>query len=128
MSPTILQLALGARKKKHKRLRAGAFDGAPHRKGVVYQVASMTPRKPNSANRAYAKIKLTYNSKRLFAKIPGQGEHYLQAHSVVFIRGHGPKDSPGINYHLVRGKLDFEKAEPFGRRKRRSKFGVKKLK
>jgi len=128
MSPTIIQLALGVRKGKHKRPRARAFDGAPHRKGVVYQVASMSPRKPNSANRTYAKVRLTCNGKRLFAKIPGLGEHHLQAHSVVFVRGHGPKDSPGINYHLVRGLLDFEKAESFGRRKRRSKFGAKKLK
>lgn len=82
MSPTILQLSRGARQKKHKRLRAGAFDLAPHRKGVVYKIATMSPRKPNSAKRTYAKVRLTYNGRKLFAKIPGIGEHFLQAHSL----------------------------------------------
>jgi len=128
MCPTAVQLSRGVRKKKHKRLRAAAFKGAPHRKGVVYKIAVMSPRKPNSAKRTYAKVRLTFSGKRLFAKIPGIGEHFLQAHSVVFVRGHGPKDSPGINYHLVRGLYDFNKIEVFGRRKRRSKFGVKRIK
>jgi len=128
MCPTIIQLASGARQKKKRRPRAGAFNGAPHRKGVVYKIATMSPRKPNSAKRTYAKVRLTYNGRRLFAKIPGIGEHFLQAHSIVFVRGHGPKDSPGINYHLVRGLYDFNKIELFGRRKRRSKFGVKRYK
>jgi len=88
----------------------------------------MSPRKPNSAKRTYAKVRLIFNGKKLFAKIPGIGEHFLQAHSVVFVRGHGPKDSPGINYTLVRGLYDFNKVELFGRRKRRSKFGVKRYK
>jgi len=87
----------------------------------------MSPRKPNSARRTFAKVRLLFNDKRLFAKIPGIGEHFLQSHSVVFVRGHGPKDSPGINYHLVRGLCDFTKVEPYGRKNRRSKFGVKKL-
>lgn len=128
MSPTILQLSHGARKKKNTRPRAGAFEGSPHRKGIVYKIATMSPRKPNSAKRTYAKIRLTFNGKRVFAKIPGIGDHFLQAHSVVFVRGHGPKDSPGINYNLVRGLYDFNKLELFGRRKRRSKFGVKRYK
>jgi len=64
-------------------------------------------------------------SKKIFAKIPGIGEHYLQAHSLVFVEGHGPKDSPGINFHLVRGKHDFNRIELYGRKNRRSKFGVK---
>lgn len=127
MCPTILQLSRGARRKKYTKPRASAFDGAPHRKGIVYKIATMSPRKPNSAKRTYAKVRLTFNGKRVFAKIPGIGEHFLQAHSVVFVRGHGPKDSPGINYHLVRGLYDFNKVEVFGRRKRRSKFGAKKL-
>jgi len=125
MSPTCLQLAKGARKKKQRRPRAGAFEGSPHRKGIVYKVTTMSPRKPNSAKRTYAKVRLLYNGRRLFAKIPGIGEHFLQSHAVVFCRGHGPKDSPGINYHLVRGLYDFNKVELFGRRNRRSKFGVK---
>lgn len=127
MSPTLAQLRKGLRGKKIRRSRVGAFDGAPLRKGVVYKIAVMSPRKPNSARRTYAKVRLSYNGKRLFAKIPGIGDHFLQAHSVVLVRGHGPKDSPGINYHLVRGLYDFNKVETFGRRKRRSKFGVKKL-
>jgi len=86
----------------------------------------MSPRKPNSARRTFAKVRLCYNSKKVFAKIPGIGDHFLQAHSLVFLRGHGPKDSPGINYHLVRGLCDFIREESFGRRNRRSKFGVKR--
>lgn len=126
MSPTLAQLRKGIRQKKVRRSTVGAFAGAPARKGVVYKIAVMSPRKPNSARRTYAKVRLIFNGKKLFAKIPGIGDHFLQAHSVVFVRGHGPKDSPGINYHLVRGLYDFNKLETFGRRKRRSKFGVKK--
>lgn len=126
MSPTLNQLRRGIRKGKVRRSRVGAFDGAPQRKGVVYKIAVMSPRKPNSARRTYAKVRLLHNGKRLFAKIPGIGDHYLQPHSLVLVRGHGPKDSPGINYHLVRGLFDFNKLELYGRRKRRSKFGVKK--
>jgi len=87
----------------------------------------MTPRKPNSARRTFAKVKIFLTNKRIFAKIPGIGSHFLQAHSVVMVRGHGPKDSPGINYHLIRGLCDFSKIELYGRRNRRSKFGIKKL-
>lgn len=126
MCPTPSQLRKGFRVKKVRRSKVGAFDGAPLRKGVVYKIAVMSPRKPNSARRTYAKVKLSYNGKKLFAKIPGIGDHFLQAHAVVLVRGHGPKDSPGINYHLIRGKYDFNKLETYGRRKRRSKFGVKK--
>jgi len=110
-----------------KKKKAPAFDGGPHRKGVIYKIATMSPRKPNSARRTFAKVRLLVNNKRIFAKIPGIGEHFLQAHSVVFVRGHGPKDSPGINYHLIRGLCDFVKVEPYGRKNRRSKFGLKKL-
>ena len=84
-------------------IRSVALDNAPHRKGVIYKIAIMSPRKPNSARRTFAKVRLLFNDKRLFAKIPGIGEHFLQTHSIVFVRGHGPKDSPGINYHLIRG-------------------------
>src|ERR1700755_2758499 len=110
-----------------KPYKAPAFEGAPHRKGIVYKIAIMTPRKPNSAKRKFAKVRLIFNNKRIFTKIPGIGEHGLQTHSMVFVRGHGPKDSPGINYHLIRSLCDFVKIEPYGRRNRRSKFGVKKL-
>jgi len=115
------------RKKIKSKPKATKFEGAPHRKGVISKIAVMSPRKPNSAKRTFAKVRLLFNNKRLFAKIPGIGEHFLQSHSVVLVRGHGPKDSPGIGYHLIRGQCDFIKFEPYGRRNRRSKFGVKKL-
>jgi small subunit ribosomal protein S12 len=119
------------KKKKRKRClnikRAKHFLGAPHRKGVISKIATMSPRKPNSARRTFAKVRLLFNNKRIFAKIPGIGEHFLQSHSLVMVRGHGPKDSPGINYHLIRGVCDFIKSEPYGRKNRRSKFGLKKL-
>ena len=101
MLPTGNQLSLGLRVAKRRRNRVAAFDGAPMRKGVVYKIAVMTPRKPNSARRTFAKVRIIINQKKIFAKIPGIGEHHLQAHSVVMVRGHGPKDSPGINYHLI---------------------------
>jgi len=123
----IQQLINKRRFNKIKKKRSAAFNNAPHRKGVIYKIAVMSPRKPNSARRTFAKVRLLFNDKRLFAKIPGIGEHFLQTHSIVFVRGHGPKDSPGINYHLIRGLCDFIKIEPYGRRNRRSKFGVKKL-
>jgi len=126
MFPTGNQLSKGLRVHKVRRNRVAAFDGAPMRKGIVYKIATIAPRKPNSAKRTIAKIRLSCNQKRLFAKIPGIGDHHLQAHSVVLVRGHGPKDSPGINYHLVRGVYDFTRVESYGRKNRRSKFGVKK--
>jgi len=126
MFPTNNQLSKKFRECKIRRNKVAPFEGAPQRKGIVYKIAIMSPRKPNSAKRTFAKVKIAINNKRLFAKIPGIGEHFLQAHSVVLIRGHGPKDSPGINYHLIRGLYDFHRVEMFGRRNRRSKFGVKK--
>lgn len=127
MNPTNCQLSRGFRIQKKRRFKAFAFGKAPHRKGVVYKVTTMSPRKPNSAKRTFAKVRLCLNGKKLFAKIPGIGEHGLQAHSLVFIRGHGPKDSPGINYHLIRGLCDFTRPEEFGRRNGRSKYCLKKL-
>jgi len=124
---TSQQLVVKFREKHPNRKKAPKFGGAPHRKGVIYKIAVMSPRKPNSARRTFAKVRLLWNNKRLFAKIPGIGEHFLQAHSLVLVRGHGPKDSPGINYHLIRGLCDFVKIEPYIRKNRRSKFGVKKF-
>jgi small subunit ribosomal protein S12 len=126
---TASQLSKGARQFKPYPLSRShlAFDGAPQRKGVVYKIAVMTPRKPNSAKRTIAKVRLNFNGKRIFAKIPGLGEHFLQSHAVVLVRGHGPKDTPGVNYHLIRGLFDFERIEVFGRRNRRSKFGIKRF-
>ena len=125
--PTNHQLGRGIRKRKIRRNKVAALCGGPHRKAVIYKIAVMSPRKPNSARRTFAKARIILTNKRIFAKIPGIGEHFLQAHSVVLVRGHGPKDSPGINYHLIRGLLDFYRIEVYGRRKRRSKFGVKRL-
>lgn len=122
--PTNGQLSRGFRVQKSRKPKAPAFNLAPHRKGMVYKIAVMSPRKPNSARRTFAKVRVS-TGKRVFAKIPGIGEHRLQRHSQVFLRGHGPKDSPGINYHLVRGLCDFTCPEAFGRKKSRSKYGVK---
>lgn len=127
MRPQQLIVKDKTRQSRANKKRAPKFEGAPHRKGVIYKIAVMSPRKPNSAKRTFAKVRLLFNNKRLFAKIPGIGEHFLQSHSVILVRGHGPKDSPGINYHLIRGVCDFIKLETYGRRNRRSKFGVKKL-
>jgi small subunit ribosomal protein S12 len=128
MSPTGGQLSKNFRIRKIRRSRVAPFEGSPQRKGMIYKIAIMTPRKPNSAKRTFAKVYVNINKKKIFAKIPGIGEHGLQKHSNVLIRGHGPKDTPGINYHLIRGLYDFSKLEIHGRKKRRSKFGVKKEK
>lgn len=126
--PTFRQLSRKPRKPKERKPKAPAFKMAPQRKGVVYKIAVMSPRKPNSARRTFAKVRLNFSGKHIFAKIPGIGEHKLQAHSHVLVRGHGPKDSPGINYHLIRGLYDFVQIESFGRRNARSKYGLKKVK
>ena len=129
MLPTLIQLGkFKIRKLKKRRNLVAAFDGAPQRKAIVYKIATMSPRKPNSARRTFAKTRVLINNKRVFAKVPGIGDHFLQPHSVVLLRGHGPKDSPGINYHLIRGLYDFSRVELYGRKNRRSKFGVKKIK
>lgn len=126
MSPTYSQLSKGSRIFKPYFLKRNqALEKGPQRKGIVYKIATMSPRKPNSARRTIAKVRLVFNNKRIFAKIPGIGEHRLQNHSLVMVRGHGPKDSPGVNYHLIRGLCDFVTVEPFGRKNRRSKFGLK---
>jgi small subunit ribosomal protein S12 len=130
MLPTIHQLSNYNIKRiqKRRRNKVAPFLGAPQRKGVIYKISTMSPRKPNSARRTFAKVRILISNKKVFAKIPGIGEHFLQAHSSVLVRGHGPKDSPGINYHLIRGLYDFSKIELFGRKNKRSKFGVKNLK
>src|SRR5882757_8604727 len=126
MLPTTGQLAKYKRLRKVRRNKVKPFEGGPQKIAIVYKIATMSPRKPNSAKRTFAKVRVRINNKKLFAKIPGIGEHFLNPHSEVLLRGHGPKDSPGINYHLIRGKYDFNRVETFGRQKRRSKFGVKK--
>lgn len=124
--PTSNQLGAGARRKPKRSSRAlRAFGIAPHRRGVVYQLAIVTPRKPNSARRKIAKVLLCYNDKRVFTQIPGLG-HELHKHSSVMVEGGGAKDLPGVSFSLMRGMLDFTDLESFGRQNRRSKFGVKR--
>lgn len=127
MAPTYSQLSKKTRQfKPYFEKRNKGLEGGPQRKGIVYKIATVSPRKPNSARRTIAKVRLVFNEKRIFAKIPGIGEHRLQNHALVMVRGHGPKDTPGVNYHLIRGLCDFVTAEPYGRKNRRSKFGLKK--
>lgn len=126
--PTFRQLSrkgktrIGSRPKRNSIL---AFAGAPFRRGVVYKVTIQTPRKPNSAKRKIVKVRLHINQKKVFANIPGLG-HKLREYSVVILRGGSAKDLPGVNCTVVRGILDFTDAELFGRKKRRSKFGLAK--
>ena len=121
---TINQLINNFRCKKIKRRRLIALSNAPQRRGVVYKLAIMSPRKPNSAKRKIAKIRIIFNKYRVFASIPGIG-HNLHEYSIVILRGGSANDLPGVNYTLVRGMLDFSYKESFSREARRSKYGVK---
>merc|ERR1712166_521216 len=114
-----------SRKKKKKIKKTPALQKCPQKKGICTKLVLRTPKKPNSALRKLAKLKLT-NNKYIFAYIPGEGGHNLQEYSNVIVRGGRVKDLPGIKYHLVRGKLDF--AGLPSRRTSRSKYGTKKAK
>jgi small subunit ribosomal protein S12 len=92
--------------KKKKKKKTPALENSPQKKGICTKLVLRTPKKPNSALRKLAKLKLT-NKKRIYAYIPGEREHNLQEYSNVIVRGGRVKDLPGIKYHLVRGKLDF---------------------
>ncbi|UOQ37964.1 SSU ribosomal protein S12p (S23e) [Candidatus Vidania fulgoroideae] len=119
--PTINQIIKKKRKKKRKKNRNIALSKNPFRKGVCIKVYTTTPKKPNSALRKVAKVRL--NSKRdVICYIPGEG-HNLQEHSSVLIRGGRVKDLPGVKYHLVRGVYDFKGIEK--RKSSRSKYGTK---
>jgi len=120
--PTINQLVKNGRLKKKRSQRVPALQKCPQRKGVCLRVLTRTPKKPNSALRKLALLKLS-NKKRIYAYIPGEG-HLLQEHSVVLVRGGRVKDLPGIKYKLVRGVYDFEGLEK--RRQARSKYGTKR--
>ncbi len=122
--PTINQLLRKGRKKIKKKSKSRALDGCPQRRGVCLQVKTMTPKKPNSALRKIARVRLT-NGQEVTAYIPGIG-HNLQEHSIVLVRGGRVKDLPGVRYHIVRGSLDALGVE--GRKKSRSKYGTKKEK
>jgi len=119
---SILQLCNSLRKKKNKLNKTPALQKNPQCKGVCIKIFIRTPKKPNSACRKVAKIKLS-NGKRVEAYIPGEG-HTLQQYSVVLMRGGRVKDLPGVKYHLVRGKFDFKGVK--NRKTSRSSYGVKK--
>ena len=120
--PTINQLVRKGRKKPRKKTSAPALEKCPQKRGVCTRVYTTTPKKPNSALRKVARIRLT-NGYEVTAYIPGEG-HNLQEHSIVLIRGGRVKDLPGVRYHIVRGTLDTDGVE--GRKQGRSKYGAKK--
>ena len=122
--PTIQQLIRKGRKQITSVSKAPALDASPQRQGVCVRVYTTTPKKPNSAMRKVARVRLT-NGQEVNAYIPGEG-HNLQEHSVVLVRGGRVKDLPGVRYHLVRGTLDASGVE--GRNQRRSKYGTKRPK
>ncbi len=122
--PTINQLVRKGRKKLTEKSSSPALDSCPQRRGVCVRVYTTTPKKPNSAMRKVARVRLT-NGKEVNAYIPGEG-HNLQEHSIVMIRGGRVKDLPGVRYHIIRGALDTSGVE--GRNQRRSKYGTKRPK
>ncbi|MFH1655584.1 MAG: 30S ribosomal protein S12 [Candidatus Omnitrophota bacterium] len=122
--PTISQLIRKGRQRKKKKGKSPALQSCPQRRGVCVQVRTMTPKKPNSALRKIARVRLTTGSE-VTGYIPGEG-HNLQEHSIVLVRGGRVKDLPGVRYHIVRGTLDTAGVE--NRRKSRSKYGAKKPK
>jgi len=122
--PTINQLVKHGRKKPTWKSKSPALEGCPQRRGVCLRVFTQTPKKPNSALRKVARVRLS-NGNEVTAYIPGEG-HNLQEHSIVLVRGGRVKDLPGVKYHIVRGALDAAGVE--GRRQGRSKYGAKRPK
>jgi small subunit ribosomal protein S12 len=122
--PTINQLIRKGRRKVSMKSKSPALTNCPQRRGVCVQVMTRTPKKPNSALRKVAKVRLT-NGQEVIAYIPGEG-HNLQEHSIVLVRGGRVKDLPGVRYHIVRGTLDSLGVD--GRRRSRSKYGAKRPK
>jgi len=122
--PTISQLVRQGRKKIVTKTKSPALQVSPQKRGVCVRVFTQTPKKPNSALRKVARVRLT-NGFEVTAYIPGEG-HNLQEHSIVLIRGGRVKDLPGVRYHIVRGSLDASGVN--GRNKSRSKYGTKKPK
>lgn len=121
--PTINQLVRKGRKPPRYKSKAPLLNNAPQKRGVCLQVKTMTPKKPNSALRKIARVRLS-NSTELTAYIGGEG-HNLQEHSIVLVRGGRVKDLPGVKYHIVRGTLDTSGVQ---RKQQRSKYGAKKEK
>jgi len=122
--PTIQQLIRKGRQKLVKKSKSLALNSSPQRRGVCTRVYTTTPKKPNSALRKVARVRLT-NGNEVNAYIGGEG-HALQEHSIVLVRGGRVKDLPGVRYHIVRGALDTTGVE--GRTQRRSKYGTKRPK
>ena len=122
--PTINQLVRKGRKVLKTKSKTPALDSCPQRRGVCLRVYTMTPKKPNSALRKIARVRLS-NGKEITTYIPGEG-HSLQEHSIVLVEGGRVKDLPGVRYHIVRGALDTTGVD--GRKKSRSKYGTKKPK
>ncbi len=122
--PTINQLVRKGRKRIGKKYKTPALDHCPQRRGVCLQVTTRTPKKPNSALRKVARVRLS-NGQEVTAYIPGEG-HNLQEHSIVVVRGGRVKDLPGVRYHIVRGVLDTAGVE--NRRQSRSMYGAKRPK
>jgi len=119
--PTISQLVRYGRRAQKSKTKAPALQGCPQKRGVCTRVYTTTPKKPNSALRKVARVRLT-NGIEITAYIPGEG-HNLQEHSIVLVRGGRVKDLPGVRYHIVRGALDASGVED--RKKSRSKYGTK---
>jgi small subunit ribosomal protein S12 len=122
--PTINQLVFNKRKKSKEKTKSPALNSCPQRRGVCIRVYTQTPRKPNSALRKVARVKLT-TGKEITAYIPGEG-HNLQEHSIVLVRGGKVKDLPGVRYHIVRGTLDTAGVD--ARNQSRSLYGSKRKK
>ena len=122
--PTISQLIRSGRRLKKKKSKSPALKRCPQRRGVCLQVRTMTPKKPNSALRKIARVRLTTGIE-VTSYIPGEG-HNLQEHSIVLVRGGRVKDLPGVRYHIVRGTLDASGVNQ--RKKSRSKYGAKRPK
>ena len=122
--PTIAQLVRKGRLNISKKSKSAALDSSPQKRGVCTRVYTTTPKKPNSALRKVARVRLS-NGHEVTSYIPGEG-HNLQEHSVVLIRGGRVKDLPGVRYHIIRGALDT--AGVNGRLQRRSKYGAKRPK
>ena len=122
--PTVNQLVRKGRKSKPEKTKTPHLQGAPQKRGVCTRVSTMTPKKPNSALRKIARVRLT-NGIEVGTYIPGEG-HNLQEHSIVLIRGGRVKDLPGVRYHVVRGTLDATGVA--GRNQGRSKYGTKRAK
>ncbi|MDA1193619.1 MAG: 30S ribosomal protein S12 [Planctomycetota bacterium] len=120
--PTINQLVRKGRKKIRRKSKSPVLEGCPQKRGVCLSVKTQTPKKPNSALRKIARVRLS-NNREVTAYIPGEG-HNLQEHSIVLIRGGRVRDLPGVRYHIIRGTLDTAGVD--GRKQQRSKYGQKK--